>query len=217
MAPGSEPVDHRALHDLADRGELIAYFGYGSLVNRLTHRTNIIHYERAGLAGFSRSWQERPDKADHPIALLTGAPDEHASGMLDGLLVFDHAANLAALDERESGYDRLEITSDQLALHDGGFELPACDLYVYSARTPANPDQPHYILQSYLDAVLQGYLHQYSRSGAAAFVERTKRFDTPVFTDRNTPLYPRAVMLSGEEQVLIDKLTGHLAFTDTME
>lgn len=196
------------IHRLAEEGALIAYFGYGSLVNPNTHRTNIVHYERAQLRGFARSWQARPDASDMPIALLSASSSQPTS-VLDGLLVFDYSENLTSLDEREAGYDRLQLTSDQLSLAGDG-KLPNCPLYVYSARVPFAPNQPHSILQSYLDAVLQGYLHQYGEDGARNFIERTARFETPLLEDRDAPHYPRAVKLSADEAAFIDALTGFM-------
>lgn len=193
---------------LAGEGDLIAYFGYGSLVNANTHRTNVLHYERAQIRGFARTWQARPDQAELPIALLSSAPST-ANDILEGLLVFDRAENLPALDAREAGYDRLDLTPEDLALVSGG-AIPDCPLYVYSGRKPFAPENEHFILQSYLDAVLQGYLHQYGEQGARGFIERTAAFDTALMTDRNEPHYPRSVKLSFDEVSLIDELTGFM-------
>lgn len=196
------------LEELAGEGKLIAYFGYGSLVNPATHRTNVLHYERAHLQGFARRWQGRPDVADAPIALLSSAPS-NANDMLDGLLVFDLLENLPALDAREAGYDRLVVERADLELPNGN-ELPDCPLYVYSGRKPAAPDKEHFILQSYLDAVLQGYIHQYGPEGADNFIARTAAFDTKLLTDRDKPHYPRSVQLSYEEVAHIDALTDFM-------
>lgn len=196
------------LEQMAGEGGLIAYFGYGSLVNPNTHRTNVLHYERAQLRGFARTWQARPDPAELPIALLSSGPSA-ADDVLDGLLVFDRAENLMALDEREAGYDRLNVAPADLALVNGK-TIPNCPIYVYSGRTPFAPENEHFILQSYLDAVLQGYLHQYGEQGARGFVERTAGFDTALLEDRNEPHYPRAVNLSLEEITYIDGITSFM-------
>lgn len=208
-------MDIEQLHNLANSGDLIAYFGYGSLVNPLTHRTNVIHYERAALRGFARHWQARPDGGQAPIALLSAAPTEQAN-VLHGLLVFDYAENLPFLDERESGYDRLTLTSEQLALVSGN-ALPNCPLYVYSGRAPFAPEKQHFILQSYLDAVLQGFLHQYGEDGVEGFVANTANFDTTLLLDRDRPNYPRPVTLSASEVELIDRLTEFMARAPAQE
>ncbi len=199
---------------MAARGEIVAYFGYGSLVNPATHRTATVHCERAHLRGYRRAWQERPDEAEHPIALLTAAPEPDEAIELSGLIVFDRAENLPAVDEREAGYDRLALAPDRLRLDRPDAALPDMPIYVYRARAPARPETVHHILQSYLDAVLQGYLHQFGPEGARAFVRHTARFDTPVLRDRDEPLYPRAVRLSGDERGFIDALTADLRLVD---
>lgn len=206
-------MEWETLVERAGDGDLIAYFGYGSLVNPATHRTNVLHYERAQLRGFTRTWQERPDESDEPIALLSSAPSSRED-LLDGLLVFDFAENLPLLDEREYGYDRLNVASEDLTLH-GDKVLPEMPLYVYSGRAPYNADEPHYILQSYLDAVLQGYLHQYGEEGVHNFMKRTARFDTALFTDRAVPRYPRDVILSDSEQTLFDHVTSFMQVVKT--
>lgn len=211
MVPESIEMQANELERLAGEGGLIAYFGYGSLVNPKTHRTNVLHFERAQLRGFARRWQARPDPADLPIALLSSAPST-VDDELDGLLVFDRAENLPALDDREAGYDRLDLSPNDLVLRSGG-ALPNCPLYVYSGRAPFAPDSEHFILQSYLDAVLQGYLHQYGEHGARNFVERTADFDTALITDRNEPHYPRSVELSADEIIHFDALTSFMKRT----
>jgi len=92
--------------------------------------------------------------------------------------------------------------------------LPDMPVYVYSARAPARPETVHHILQSYLDAVLQGYLHQYGEEGARGFVLSTDWQDTPVVRDRTEPLYSRHVMLAPEERALIDTVTSGLNMVD---
>lgn len=201
-------LNWNAVEERARKGDLIAYFGYGSLVNPATHRTNVLHYERAQLRGFSRYWQERPDPSNEPIALLSSAPS-NPDDVLDGLLVFDYLENLPLVDEREYGYDRLDVLPANLKLYDEK-ALPDIPLYVYSGRAPHNAETPHYILQSYLDAVLQGYLHHYGETGVRDFVERTARFDTALFTDRTAPRYPRHVKLTDKEQILFDQITSFM-------
>lgn len=196
------------LERLADEGELIAYFGYGSLVNPKTHRTNVVRCERAQLRGFSRTWQARPEPADRPIALLSCARS-NIDNELEGLLVFDRVENLPSLDEREAGYDRMSIGREDLVLTSGS-TLPNCPIYVYTGRAPFAPERDHFILQSYLDAVLQGYLHQYGVQGTRNFIERTAAFDTALLADRHEPLYSRSVKLSPDEMKHIDGLTGFM-------
>ena len=102
------PLDD--INTLAAAGELIAYFGYGSLVNPATHRTPVLGYVPAKLRGWRRAWVARSDwDRTLPIALLSASPS-HGDDLLDGLLVFDHVSSLPSLDEREVGYQRHQIS-----------------------------------------------------------------------------------------------------------
>lgn len=201
------------LHRLAARGELIAYFGYGSLVNPATHRTKSFGYANAQLRGWQRRWTARPDIHPEPIALLTSSPDAPKDNWLSGLLVFDHIDSLPALDAREAGYDRRTIEPDALIAE--GVAVPDnCPIYAYEGRSPQRPDVEHMILQSYLDAVLQGYAHRYGVDAVKAFVDSTASFDMPILRDRAVPQYPRSVALSDDERALIDAAIAGLNFRD---
>jgi hypothetical protein len=201
---------------LAERRDIVAYFGYGSLVNRNTLRTNIIAAIPARLQGWRRLWRPRPDMPGFPAALLSVSREEGAG--VDGLLVFDHRDNLDAVDLREVHYDRRDIelphieTSVPLRL--------TCPIYVYEAQhdIPSHP-KPPVILQSYLDAVMQGFLVEHGEAGLRRFVADTGNFDTPIWRDRAVPSYPRAVSLSAEEAELFDQLLAdrEVTFLDIAE
>lgn len=182
---------------------LIAYFGYGSLVNRATLRTEIVHAVPARLSGWRRSWRPRPDMPGFPAALLTVRAEEGAS--VDGLLVFDRAENLPAVDRREAHYDRKVVTHDRLA---SDHVLPeGLPVFVYEARAeiPFAEHEPP-ILQSYLDAVLQGFLIEHGASAVARFIAETENFHLPILRDRDAPIYPRSVMITPDEQAMFDRL-----------
>lgn len=195
-----DPRDPASLHA---RGAVVAYFGYGSLVNRTTHRTAILHAVPARLKGWRRIWRPRPDMPGFPAALLSVRPEPTAS--CDGLVVLDRAENLAAVDAREARYWRVALDAGSLEtaapLPDG---LP---LYLYVAQTdiPPHPEPPM-ILRSYLDAVLQGFLAEHGEAGARRFLAETEGFGTPVHDDRDRPIYPRAVDLAAHEAALFDTL-----------
>ncbi|QND53400.1 gamma-glutamylcyclotransferase [Phyllobacterium sp. 628] len=188
---------------LAERDDVVAYFGYGSLVNRNTLRTNIIHAIPARLLGWRRLWRPRPDMPGFPAALLSVAREEGAS--IDGLLVFDHRDNLASVDLREVHYDRRDVHIGHIET-DSPLQL-SCPVYVYEAQhdVPRHPEPP-IILQSYLDAVMQGFLIEHGEAGLRRFVSETRHFDTPILRDRAVPTYPRSVTTSDEERFLFDGL-----------
>ncbi|WP_157015458.1 gamma-glutamylcyclotransferase family protein [Mesorhizobium xinjiangense] len=194
--------DVEALQRLAEDGGLIAYFGYGSLVNRVTHRTAIVAAVPARLHGWRRIWRPRPDMPGFPAALLTVRQEPGEA--VDGLLVFDHADNLAAVDSREARYRRVELAADQI---EGQVPAVDCPLYVYEAdeKLPPHREAPQ-ILRSYLDAVMQGFLVEHGDDGLRRFLAETDGFDTPIHEDREAPLYPRSVRLSQAERELFDRL-----------
>lgn len=187
----------------ATQGELVAYFGYGSLVNRATLRTEIVSAVPARLNGWRRRWRPRPDMPGFPAALLTVEVDPAAG--CDGLLVFDKPDNLAAVDQREARYRRFTLTRDALQTN---AKLPDDFVaYVYVAQTELPPHrEPPVILQSYLDAVMQGFLTEHGETGLRRFAAETKDFHIPVLRDRARPRYPRHVPLSAEEAELFDRL-----------
>jgi cation transport regulator ChaC len=189
---GSSILDARAR---SASGGLVAYFGYGSLVCRATHRTEIVHAVPARLKGWRRYWRPRPDMPGFPAALLTVR--EEAGAGCDGLLVFDRAENLAAIDAREARYRRVAIEPGALELRN---QWPAdCPIWVYVAQEelPVHPEPPT-ILQSYLDAVMLGFLEEHGEEGLDRFLTETRLFDLPIHADRRAPIYPRAVPLQAE-------------------
>jgi hypothetical protein len=184
----------------------VVYFGYGSLVNRATLRTDIVGVVPARLAGWRRIWRPRPDMPGFPAALLTVRREP--GSVCDGVLIIDRAENLAAVDEREARYRRVKLEPRELeispALDDG---VPA---YVYEADPELPPHrEPPMILQSYLDAVMQGFFNVHGEAGLRRFLAETTGFgDIPIRPDRERPAYPRAVMLTEAERALFDALYG---------
>ncbi len=194
--------DVETLQRLSDDGRLIAYFGYGSLVNRATHRTSIVAAFPGRLRGWRRAWRPRPDMPGFPAALLTVRPVP--DGIVDGLLVFDLVDNLAAVDAREARYRRVELRANQIEAL-----LPPvrCPFYVYEADEALPPHrEPPRILRSYLDAVMQGFFTEHGLEGLRRFLDETDGFDTPIHEDRDAPIYPRWVKLSQQERDLFAQL-----------
>ncbi|KQQ91325.1 gamma-glutamylcyclotransferase family protein [Aureimonas sp. Leaf324] len=198
---GSVHPDDPDLAALAAEGRIVAYFGYGSLVNRATLRTKFLGIRRASVMGWRRFWMPRqvPD-----AALLSVRP---ADGFeTQGVVVYDLADHLPAVDEREAGYIRRVVMPGHVTIE----SAPATDvpLFIYEA-SPAMPgaaDVGAFILQSYLDAVLQGFLSLYGEAGVRRFVAETDGFETTVLGDRAAPRYPRSVDLARREAELFDRL-----------
>jgi hypothetical protein len=176
-----------------DEGNMTPYFfGYGSLVNSTTH-----HYpdtRTAEIVGWRRHWVQTP----HPTAVLSvhAAPGES----LKGLVAAVPDADWEALDKRERGYKRIGLELETAAIGGG----PVASLSVYQAFDSGTETEVKPILRSYLDCVLQGYLHRFGEEGLAHFMASTDRWDTPIRDDRDNPVYVRAVSLSDKENRLIE-------------
>ncbi|MFT4730729.1 MAG: cation transport protein ChaC [Granulosicoccus sp.] len=192
----------------------IYYFGYGSLVNRDTRPAGEFS-EPAVLKGWRRVWENRtadPARRSHRCTSLSIESLAYpADGSIKGVVARMPVSELAQLDEREAGYDRLKLPVEQFELTD----LVETDfVYVYQSELPHRflADEEHPILQSYIDCVLAGYLTQFGCSGMQDMIDSTRGWDRPVMDDRAAPHYPRAVDIDVSLQLSIDQL---LASTKT--
>jgi len=173
-----------------------AFFGYGSLVNLATHdygdpRPAVLH-------GWRRIWRQTHLRK---AAYLSVTPCPETT--LHGVIARVPRANWVALDQREAAYQRHDVSLD--IRHAG----PAAPTAVYQVRPEHVADAAdHPILLSYIDVVVQGYLHMHGREGVAHFFETTDGWDTPILNDRANPIYPRHQSLSAQERAIVD---DHLA------
>ena len=168
------------------------FFGYGSLVNRATH--GYAPCQRAMLHNWRRVWVH---VAARPVAYLSVEP---APGVvIAGLIAPVPGGDWAALDTREYAYARHPV----LAQTDGG--ALAAQVYAVPSDNALSPTVQNSILLSYLDAVVQGFLHEYGESGVAAFFETTLGWSAPIDDDRAAPRYPRAQVLTAQERALVDR------------
>ena len=187
---------------------LIGYFGYGSLVNRATLRTEIVTAYPARLTGYRRVWRPRPAHAPKfggiGPAVLTSQRAEGVS--IDGLLVIDKLKNLPDVDERENLYRRNDIATSDLAFAN---DAPALDFPLFVYEQDYEPEEgaaPSPILRSYLDAVMQGFLTVFGEEGLARFISETDGFALPIHEDRDDPVYPRPVRLADGEAEIFERI-----------
>ncbi|MEM8653972.1 MAG: gamma-glutamylcyclotransferase family protein [Pseudomonadota bacterium] len=174
------------------------FFGYGSLVNRATH--SYPQAQHATLQGWRRLWV-RTALRDVVFLSVHAAP----GNSIDGLIASVPGANWGALDLREAGYDRIDAT-DAVS-----HASQATDIAVYQVPPHAHRQGgDHHILLSYLDVVVQGFLHEFGIAGAEHFFATTDGWDTPVHDDRGAPLYPRAQVLTAEERAVTDRLLAQV-------
>ena len=192
--------DHPEFAALAEAGSVVAYFGYGSLVNKATLRTKFLAIRRAEVTGWRRFWLPRPGG----VALLSVRPEP--GHRTQGVVVYDHADHLASVDEREAGYVRRDVEDPAIE----GAPAAGAAVHIYEAIRPEldAADTGALILQSYLDAVLQGFLSLYGPAGVERFVAETEGFETEIIADRHAPRYPRSVTLADGEAALFDRLVG---------
>ncbi len=179
---------------MANDSKLAGYFGYGSLVNRQTLRTNYVEAHKARLSGWRRHWQARPgDIAPDGgrIALLSVHRDLETT--IDGLMIIDKGAHLPLVDAREAHYDRVALEAHHIDL--SAQAVPVDEAYVYVARQ-ATTGGALRLLQSYLDAVMAGFLGEHGEEGLNSFLQTTDGFDKDMICDRHRPIYPRSVVLA---------------------
>jgi hypothetical protein len=199
------------LHKKAKQGPIVGYFGYGSLVNKNTLRTEYIATIPATLKGWQRMW-DTPSGDDfdgQSVSLLTVRPNQSKS--TKGVVVFDWAENLPLVDAREHNYHRRTINTKELGF-ENLFDASSHSFYVYEAiENKTLEDERPPLLHSYLDAVLQGFHDVYGSDGIHEFMATTENFHTPILNDRNQPQYPRSVQLNEEQRALIDLILASKA------
>ena len=168
------------------------FFGYGSLVNLTTH--DYPNAAPARLEGWRRIW--RPTDI-YAHSFLSAHRVEGAE--IAGVVADVPGADWAALDAREWGYGRRDVT--HLVRHEAG----AGPVAVYEVEAPAG-DALRPILRSYLDVVVQGFLKIHGEEGAAHFFDTTDNWAVGLLDDRADPKYPRARVLTSTESALVDRL-----------
>lgn len=214
---------------------MICYFGFGSLVNAKTrpHHPDAIPVR---LNGWRRCWSHRAVSREHTrrqsaenkasqAAGWTVLSVEPSSGSaIEGMLVTIDKDELPALDERESGYDRLSLPIDLFAAvtkpsHNPPDEStphkladllkPGLDkIYMYASANQqafdATAEFP--LLQSYVDCVMAGYETEFGIDGIHRFMQTTRGWHAPMIKDRAQPRYLRSVSLSVEQAARYDQM-----------
>jgi glutathione-specific gamma-glutamylcyclotransferase len=187
--------------------DTVAYVGYGSLVNELTWlQSERRHPERypVEIQNWTREWAHCVDTPHGPLCVLTAV--ERAGSRIQGILIRCDAADLAQIDEREAGYDRVELLRGDV-LHTSG-NLPE-KIYIYKSKSshyrPGGADFP--IWYSYAEAVLHGFLSVFKNEGVDEFIRSTSGWTVPLLDDRDNPQYRRSPkkLISAEDRVYIER------------
>lgn len=178
------------------------FFGYGSLVNAGTHDHAPLYPARAH--GWRRAWVAVPDQelcflsaiadpASYTDGAIAPVPGTGKGGAKDRAW--------AALDLRESGYDRHEQSA--AITHDSPAEIIALYAVPPETHLPSNEDHP--VLLSYLDTVIAGFLDIHGLQGAKDFFATTEGWSAPILNDRDRPRYPRTTALNQEARAIVDQ------------
>ena len=185
----------------------VSYFGYGSLVNRDT-RPPTEEAINATLKGWRRVWNHRVVNSDARRA-CTSLSIEPADGVIDGVLVRIPTSELAALDERESGYERLQLDASNFILPE---RVTDDIIHVYRSlrKNRILADHEHPVTQSYVDCVMAGYASRFGDSGLQQFLQSTRGWECPMVADRDDPNYPRSVELPSKQLGYFDSLLARL-------
>ncbi|PSW17614.1 gamma-glutamylcyclotransferase [Photobacterium sanctipauli] len=158
-------------------------FGYGSLINHHS-RTRTGQTSEAlpvTVEGIERHWGKIDSR--YTISPLVARMGE---GECNGVLMRVCDVALKQFDQREMGYQRIELAPEQIVTnHDFDKRQPIW-VYVRSEHEPPCEVQP--IMQTYVDTVLAGCL-SISESFAEKFVQTTKGWHHPLENDRHQPKY----------------------------
>ena len=161
------------------------FFGYGSLVNRLTHDGAAV--SRDSVTGWQRTWRRA---AGRPVSFLTVEP---APGVtINGLSAKVPDGDWTALDLREAAYVRAEAR-------------PGTAIYHLPPGSSSAPSKAHPVILSYIDVVVEGFLAEYGCEGVAHFFATTTGWNVPVLDDRAHPKYTRHRNVAQEVRHLVDR------------
>lgn len=175
-------------------------FGYGSLMNgESRQRTGHTHGAIPAVAtGFIRRW----GKLEHstvlsPLVVSTG------QGKVNGLLLEVSKQDLGYFDQREHGYERVQIPQHQIEADASLDATKPVWIYIKNQHQLACQNVP--IVQTYLDTVLAGCL-EVSEHFAQQFIRYTLGWHFPIENDRNQPKYPNLARVDDKCQLIIDAL-----------
>lgn len=162
--------------------------GYGSLINGTsrakTGESGQVWPVR--LQGFERHWSVMsPGYGMSSVAVVTAA-----DGLCNGVLVEVSEREIPLFDQREHGYQRLQVHAQQLQPY-GDEELPEGIVWIYHTDRVVAPTQECPIALSYTDVILAGCL-EHGAEFVEDFLSLTKGWQHPMLNDRPAPRYPRA-------------------------
>ncbi len=187
----------------------ITYFGYGSLVNADTvpEGTGITP---GRLRGWIREWRVCGEGEDGQ-GRCSLSVRESGETEIWGVMAVEPKTRLKDLEHRERRYGKVVAIGTDFRCEVARRPGPA-DLFLFKASPEHKRwgSETHPILQSYLDCVLAGYFRHWGEAGIDHFLETTDGWHVPVLKDRETPHYPRSVVLEEGLADLIDRKLARL-------
>ncbi len=184
--------------------DLVAVFGYGSLVNASTLPAGTLSIP-GRLSGFRRAWRIAGKTPIGRTCGLTVEPCPRTT--VQGTLVLTPKSELPGLDKREWRYDRHPLGDNAFRPERRDVDIPAYHI-VYRVKRQHERwgDAEHPVIQSYVDCVMRGYFERWGVLGVRRFVATTAGWHVPIQRDRAEPRYRRAVRITAEEEALFDRI-----------
>ena len=168
-------------------------FGYGSLVNRDTHRFDV--EGSMDLVGWRRIWNHRVSSERYKVTSLSISPSPGST--IKGLVLKVLPDEQPELDRREAGYELTPLDHPEEANMQSRIRT-------YVSKNQASGGAEFPILQSYLDTVLLGFYAEYGTDGISHLLNTTDGWEAPILKDRSDPIYPRACRPSRNMMVEFD-------------
>ncbi|MGF1700363.1 gamma-glutamylcyclotransferase [Photobacterium makurazakiensis] len=181
-------------------------FGYGSLINHYSRTRTGQTSEAVAVTvkGIERYWGKIDSRYSiSPLVAMVGA------GECNGVLVRVDDEALQCFDQRELGYQRIELEPNQIITSNEIDKHQPIWVYVRPQHEPPCEVQP--IMQTYVDTVLAGCL-SISETFAKTFVQTTQGWHYPLENDRHQPKYGNH---AGVEERHLDKIDQLLATVRT--
>ena len=145
--------------------------------------------------GIARGWFDQTDVPSWSPTYLGGIADESAE--CNGVIFRVTPAEFDSYTQRETGYRPTEIDPSQITMLDGSSAAPDGDIWYFANTRQRFPSDVHPIVQSYVDACLNGCLEieaMYPPAKQANFAERfirtTINWGPPWINDRIYPWRP---------------------------
>lgn len=156
------------------------------------------------LHGFERFWGfAAPDYGLTSLSLRMN-PDKQCAGVLFPIT----APQLALLDVREAGYERVMVAAQDIFYpFVPEFEPINGRIFTYIAHAKSHPTPANPIVQSEVDAILTGCLREHGEPFAREVVRTTSGWESPWLNDRQAPRFP----FSHHNQTLISLIDRILA------